>query len=189
MQPTVIETSDPGDRLLREELFGPIVTAYVYPDSKWDETLELVDSTSPYGLTGAVFARDRAAIDDAAEKLQYAAGNFYVNDKPTGAVVGQQPFGGATRLGHERQGRLDVEPDPLGQPAHDQGDVRAPHGLPLSVPGAGRHCRAPRRQRLTNPYAGLTRRSDRADTFGDMRFLVVAFGWLTLIVLVVPSHV
>jgi 1-pyrroline-5-carboxylate dehydrogenase len=99
VQPTVIETSDPGDRLLRDELFGPIVTAYVYPDSKWDETLELVDSTSPYGLTGAVFARDRAAIDEAADKLQYAAGNFYVNDKPTGAVVGQQPFGGGRASG------------------------------------------------------------------------------------------
>jgi 1-pyrroline-5-carboxylate dehydrogenase len=99
VQPTVIETSDPGDRLLREELFGPIVTAYVYPDSKWDETLDLVDTTSPYALTGAVFARDRAAIDQAAEKLQYAAGNFYVNDKPTGAVVGQQPFGGGRASG------------------------------------------------------------------------------------------
>jgi len=99
VQPTVIETSDPGDRLLREELFGPIVTAYVYPDSKWDETLELVDTTSPYGLTGAVFARDRSAIDAAADRLQYAAGNFYVNDKPTGAVVGQQPFGGGRASG------------------------------------------------------------------------------------------
>jgi 1-pyrroline-5-carboxylate dehydrogenase len=99
VQPTVIQTSDPGDRLLREELFGPIVTAYVYPDSKWDETLDLVDSTSPYGLTGAVFARDRGAIDQAADRLQYAAGNFYVNDKPTGAVVGQQPFGGGRASG------------------------------------------------------------------------------------------
>src|SRR5262249_4893654 len=99
VHPTVIETSDPGDRLLREELFGPIVTAYVYPDSKWHETLDLVDTTSPYGLTGAVFARDRAAIDTAAERLQYAAGNFYVNDKPTGAVVGQQPFGGGRASG------------------------------------------------------------------------------------------
>jgi 1-pyrroline-5-carboxylate dehydrogenase len=99
VQPTVIETSDPGDRLLREELFGPIVTAYVYPDSRWTETLELVDSTSPYGLTGAVFANDRSAIDEAASKLEYAAGNFYVNDKPTGAVVGQQPFGGGRASG------------------------------------------------------------------------------------------
>ncbi len=99
VQPTVIETTDPSDRLLREELFGPIVTAYVYPDSRWSETLALVDSTSPYGLTGAVFARDRSAIDEAGEKLRYAAGNFYVNDKPTGAVVGQQPFGGGRKSG------------------------------------------------------------------------------------------
>jgi 1-pyrroline-5-carboxylate dehydrogenase len=97
--PTVIETSDPADRLLRDELFGPIVTAYVYPDDRWEETLELVDSGAPYGLTGAVFARDRAAIEEAQEVLQYAAGNFYVNDKPTGAVVGQQPFGGARASG------------------------------------------------------------------------------------------
>ncbi|HZT53026.1 MAG TPA: L-glutamate gamma-semialdehyde dehydrogenase [Gaiellaceae bacterium] len=99
VSPTVIETSDPSDRLLQEELFGPIVTAYVYPDSRWRETLELVDSTSPYALTGSVFARSRAAIDEAVERLQYAAGNFYVNDKPTGAVVGQQPFGGARASG------------------------------------------------------------------------------------------
>jgi len=107
VQPTVIQTSDPGDRLLRDELFGPIVTAYVYPDSKWDETLDLVDSTSPYGLTGAVFARDRGAIDQAADRLQYAAGNFYVNDKPTGAVVGQQPFGGGRASGtNDKAGSL-----------------------------------------------------------------------------------
>jgi 1-pyrroline-5-carboxylate dehydrogenase len=99
VQPTVIETSDPGDRLLREELFGPIVTAFVYPDDRWEETLELVDSTAPYGLTGAVFARDREAIEEAGTALQYAAGNLYVNDKPTGAVVGQQPFGGARASG------------------------------------------------------------------------------------------
>jgi len=99
VQPTVIETSDPADRLLREELFGPIVTAFVYPDDRWEETLELVDSTAPYGLTGAVFARDREAIEEAGTALQYAAGNLYVNDKPTGAVVGQQPFGGARASG------------------------------------------------------------------------------------------
>jgi 1-pyrroline-5-carboxylate dehydrogenase len=97
--PTVIETSDPRDRLLRDELFGPIVTAYVYPDDRWEQTLELVDATAPYGLTGAVFARDRGAIEEAEQVLQYAAGNFYVNDKPTGAVVGQQPFGGARASG------------------------------------------------------------------------------------------
>jgi 1-pyrroline-5-carboxylate dehydrogenase len=99
VEPTVIETRDPGFRTMREELFGPVVTTYVYDESKWDETLELVDSTAPYGLTGAVFSEDRAAIDDARNKLRYAAGNFYVNDKPTGAVVGQQPFGGARASG------------------------------------------------------------------------------------------
>jgi 1-pyrroline-5-carboxylate dehydrogenase len=99
VEPTVIETRDPGFRTMREELFGPVVTTYVYDENKWDETLELVDSTAPYGLTGAVFSEDRAAIDDARDKLRYAAGNFYVNDKPTGAVVGQQPFGGARASG------------------------------------------------------------------------------------------
>jgi 1-pyrroline-5-carboxylate dehydrogenase len=99
VEPTVIETEDPEFRTMREELFGPVVTAYVYPEKQWDDTLELVDRTAPYGLTGAVFARDRSAIEDANEKLEYAAGNFYVNDKPTGAVVGQQPFGGSRASG------------------------------------------------------------------------------------------
>jgi 1-pyrroline-5-carboxylate dehydrogenase len=99
IEPTVIETRDPANVLMREELFGPIVTAYVYPDNKWQDTLELVDRTAPYGLTGAVFANDRSAIEQAHDALEYAAGNFYVNDKPTGAVVGQQPFGGARASG------------------------------------------------------------------------------------------
>ena len=99
VRPTVVETSDADFRLLRDELFGPVVTAYVYPERRWGETLELIDKGSPYGLTGAIFARDRAAIEEAEDKLQYAAGNFYVNDKPTGAVVGQQPFGGARASG------------------------------------------------------------------------------------------
>ncbi len=99
VEPTVIETRDPHFRLMREELFGPIVTAYVYPEAEWQATLRLVDETAPYGLTGAVFARERAAIEEASLGLTYAAGNFYVNDKPTGAVVGQQPFGGARASG------------------------------------------------------------------------------------------
>jgi 1-pyrroline-5-carboxylate dehydrogenase len=99
VEPTVIETKDPDFRLLRDELFGPVVTAYVYPEGKWSDTLELVDRTAPYGLTGAVFADDRQALVEASEALRYAAGNFYVNDKPTGAVVGQQPFGGARASG------------------------------------------------------------------------------------------
>jgi 1-pyrroline-5-carboxylate dehydrogenase len=99
VEPTVIETRDPDFRTMREELFGPVVTTYVYDESRWDDTLRLIDRTAPYGLTGAVFSEDRAAIDDAQEKLRYAAGNIYINDKPTGAVVGQQPFGGARASG------------------------------------------------------------------------------------------
>jgi 1-pyrroline-5-carboxylate dehydrogenase len=99
VRPTVVETSDPDFRLLKEELFGPVVTAFVYPRKRWDDALELADKGSPYGLTGAVFARDRRAVDEAEDALRYAAGNFYVNDKPTGAVVGQQPFGGARASG------------------------------------------------------------------------------------------
>jgi 1-pyrroline-5-carboxylate dehydrogenase len=99
VEPTVIETTDPQMPLMREELFGPIVTTYVYPENAYSETLALVDRTAPYGLTGAVFAEDRDAVIEAEEALRYAAGNFYVNDKPTGAVVGQQPFGGARASG------------------------------------------------------------------------------------------
>jgi 1-pyrroline-5-carboxylate dehydrogenase len=99
VEPTVIETRDPRMRLMREELFGPIVTTYVYPEGKWAETLRLVDETAPYALTGAIFAAERGAIEEAEETLRYTAGNFYVNDKPTGAVVGQQPFGGARASG------------------------------------------------------------------------------------------
>jgi 1-pyrroline-5-carboxylate dehydrogenase len=99
VRPTVVETSDPDFRLMKEELFGPVVTAFVYPSKRYDETLELIDNGSPYGLTGAVFSRDRRAIDTAKDRLRYAAGNLYVNDKPTGAVVGQQPFGGGRASG------------------------------------------------------------------------------------------
>jgi 1-pyrroline-5-carboxylate dehydrogenase len=95
----VLETTDPNFRTMREELFGPVVTTYVYPEAEYGETLELVDQGAPYGLTGAVFATERDALDIAEEKLRYAAGNYYVNDKPTGAVVGQQPFGGSRASG------------------------------------------------------------------------------------------
>ena len=99
VQPTVIETSDPDFRTMKEELFGPVVTAFVYDENRYEEALDLVDAGAPYGLTGAVFARDLRAVEAARERLRYAAGNFYVNDKPTGAVVGQQPFGGARASG------------------------------------------------------------------------------------------
>ena len=107
IRPTVIETSIPSFPLLAEELFGPILTVYPYPDGAWLETLDLVDRTSPYALTGAVFATDRSAVAEAAARLVNAAGNFYVNDKPTGAVVGQQPFGGARASGtNDKAGSL-----------------------------------------------------------------------------------
>jgi 1-pyrroline-5-carboxylate dehydrogenase len=99
ISPTLVETTDPNHRLLCEEIFGPVITAHVYDDAKWEETLNVVDTTSPYALTGAVFAQDRRAIVEATSALRHAAGNFYVNDKPTGAVVGQQPFGGARASG------------------------------------------------------------------------------------------
>jgi 1-pyrroline-5-carboxylate dehydrogenase len=99
VRPTLITTDDPTVRHMRDEFFGPIVTAHVYPDHAWNDVLDLVDRTSPYALTGAVFARDRGAIVEATSRLRNAAGNFYINDKPTGAVVGQQPFGGARASG------------------------------------------------------------------------------------------
>ena len=99
VQPTVIETSNPHFKSMEEEIFGPIITVYPYDDDKVDETVKLCDETSPYGLTGAVFGRDRMAVERITEQLSYAAGNFYINDKPTGAVVGMQPFGGARASG------------------------------------------------------------------------------------------
>jgi 1-pyrroline-5-carboxylate dehydrogenase len=99
IEPTLVETSDAGYRLLCEEIFGPLLTVHPYEDAKWSETLSVVDRTSPYALTGSVFARDRAAVSEASSVLRNAAGNFYINDKPTGAVVGQQPFGGARASG------------------------------------------------------------------------------------------
>lgn len=99
IEPTVIETKDPSSITMCEEVFGPVVTIYVYHAENFEQTLELVDSTSPYALTGSIFAQDRYAIELATKKLTNAAGNFYINDKPTGAVVGQQPFGGARGSG------------------------------------------------------------------------------------------
>jgi len=99
VEPTVIVAKDPQYESMREEIFGPVITVYVYDDADWSETLKLVDATSPYGLTGAVFSDDRQATLEAMDVLRHAAGNFYINDKPTGAVVGQQPFGGGRASG------------------------------------------------------------------------------------------
>ena len=107
IEPTLIQTEDPAYRTMCEEIFGPVLSLYVYPERRWAETVRLVDQTSPYALTGAVFAQDRRAVNEAQASLRYAAGNFYVNDKPTGAVVGQQPFGGARASGtNDKAGSL-----------------------------------------------------------------------------------
>jgi 1-pyrroline-5-carboxylate dehydrogenase len=99
IQPTVVVVTDPHHKLMEEEIFGPVLTIYIYPENQFTEALELCDTTSPYGLTGSIFANDRKAINEAYKTLRNAAGNFYINDKPTGAVVGQQPFGGARGSG------------------------------------------------------------------------------------------
>jgi len=107
IRPTIVETTNPRFQLMEEEIFGPVLTIYVYDDAKLDETLAVCDGTSPYALTGAIFAQDRGAIVHMAKALENAAGNFYVNDKPTGAVVGQQPFGGARASGtNDKAGAL-----------------------------------------------------------------------------------
>ncbi len=107
IEPTVLESQDPAYRTMCEEIFGPVLSVHVYPAARWAETLRLVDETSPYALTGAVFAQDRRVVEEAKQTLRYAAGNFYVNDKPTGAVVGQQPFGGARASGtNDKAGSL-----------------------------------------------------------------------------------
>jgi len=99
VEPTIIEAKDPMYRTMCEEIFGPVLTIYTYPADEWTKTCKLVDSTSPYALTGAIFSQDKYAIEQATKLLTNAAGNFYINDKPTGAVVGQQPFGGARASG------------------------------------------------------------------------------------------
>ena len=99
VDPTLIETTDPRHRLMREEIFGPVLTVWVYPDGEEEQALELCDTTTPYALTGAIFGSDRAFVERALKALRFAAGNAYINDKPTGAVVGQQPFGGARSSG------------------------------------------------------------------------------------------
>ena len=134
VQPTVIETSDPDFRTMKEELFGPVVTAFVYDDSRYEDTLDLIDNGTTYGLTGAVFARDLGAIETDAGPAPLRRGQLLRQRQADGSRRRPAAVRRRARLRHERQGRLDVEPDPLGQPAHDQGDVRAAARLPLPVP-------------------------------------------------------
>jgi 1-pyrroline-5-carboxylate dehydrogenase len=132
IEPTLLQVDDPGSRFMTEEFFGPIASAFVYPDKDYDAVLELIDSTTAYGLTGAVFARDAAAIAKSSQTLRYAAGNFYINDKPTGAVVGQQPFGGARASGtNDKAGSIWnlirwVSPRTVKTSAVSPGDYRYP---------------------------------------------------------------
>ena len=158
----MIETSDPDFRTMKEELFGPVVTAFVYDDSRYEDTLDLVDSGTSYGLTGAVFARDLDAIERTRDRLRYAAGNFYVNDKPTGAVVGQQPFGGARASGtNDKAGSMWnlirwVSPRAIKE------TFVPPRGLPLPVPRArGRRRPVARESRHGENRRGASERRHR----------------------------
>jgi 1-pyrroline-5-carboxylate dehydrogenase len=138
VQPTVVVGTDPTHAMFRDEYFGPILAVHVYEDDAWSDVLALVDSASPYALTGAVFARDRAAIEQAAAALRFTAGNFYVNDKPTGAVVGQQPFGGSRTSGtNDKAGSIWnllrwVSPRTLKETFVPPTDHRYPH---MGTPG------------------------------------------------------
>ena len=135
VEPTVIETSDPDFRLLRDELFGPVVTAYVYPEGKWSDTLDLVDRTAPYGLTGRRLRRRPRGARRGAGGAALRGRQLLRQRQADGRRRRPAAVRRRARVGHERQGGLDVEPDPLGQPAHDQGDVRPADGLPLPVHG------------------------------------------------------
>jgi 1-pyrroline-5-carboxylate dehydrogenase len=135
IEPTVIVTKDPMYTTMCEEIFGPVLTIYVYHEEHFEEALELVDQTSPYALTGAVFSQDRYAIELATKKLRNAAGNFYINDKPTGAVVGQQPFGGARASGTNDKAGSMINLLQMGFSKDHQGNVRFAGGLQVSVFG------------------------------------------------------
>ena len=182
VQPTVIEAIDPRCRTMCDELFGPVLTRTCTTTRATRRCSTWRPTTSPYALTGAIFATDRAAIRQAAgDALRFAAGNFYVNDKPTGAGRRPATLRRRARVGHERQGRLGPEPPALGLAAHDQGNARPAAGLTLSVHGA-------RRLRFNQILTGrshgpLTGAVPRVTV---MRLLAVAAGWLTILVLVLP---
>ncbi len=132
IEPTVIEASDPKYVTMCEEIFGPVLTIYTYDAEKFEDAIALVDGTSEYALTGAIFAQDRYALDLATKKLVNAAGNFYLNDKPTGAVVGQQPFGGGARFRYQRQSRFPAEPLSLAERPYGERNPGISDRLPLS---------------------------------------------------------
>ena len=152
VEPTIVETDDPHFDTMERELFGPCLTVYPYREARYAETLELCDSTSPYALTGSIFARDRARDRARAREARHAAGNFYVNDKPTGAVVGAAAVRRRPRVGHERQGRLVEQPHALVVAAHGQGDLGLAARDRLPAHGARQH-------RVTDADGGRPRRA------------------------------
>ena len=148
---------------MQDELFGPVVTAYVYDEKRWDDTLRLVDETGTYALTGAVFASERSAIGEAHDALRYAAGNFYVNDKPTGAVVGQQPFGGARASGtNDKAGSLWnlirwVSPRTVKETLVPATDYRYPSNSQTEPAGSGTHANRRGSESVATATAGAFR--------------------------------
>ncbi len=138
VRPTIIETSDPTDEMFKTEYFGPILAVHVYEDRDFEKVVAQMESFAPYALTGAIIAQDRRAIAWARKELRFAAGNFYINDKPTGAVVGPAAVRWWSRERHQRQGRRRGQPAAVDQPAQHQGDVRPAEGLPLPVHGLSR---------------------------------------------------
>ena len=148
VRPTLLLGTDPADEIFCNEYFGPILSVHVYDDANFENVLEQVDSASPYALTGSIIARDRVAVARATEALRFTAGNFYINDKPTGAVVRPAAVRRRPRFGHQRQGRLGREPDALDVAAVDQGNVPGRHRGRVPAPGYALSGRAtgPRRR-------------------------------------------
>ena len=156
IEPTVVETSNPEFKLMQEEIFGPVLTIFIYPDKQMDKALTLCDTGSPYALTGAVFGKDRRALVQMAERLRFTAGNFYINDKPTGAVVGQQPFGGSRASGTNDKAGSAQNLQRWVSPAHDEGALRSPEALrvPVSRIGSGRRLIGDRMTSSTQTWPG-----------------------------------
>ena len=164
VRPTIIESTDPTDQMFADEYFGPILAVHVYDDARFEKVVEQMESFAPYALTGAIIAQDRAAIAWARKTLRFAAGNFYINDKPTGAVVGPAALRWRSRVGHQRQGRRCGQPAALDLAAVDQGDLRAPEGPPLPAPGlTSGHSSAWGRMGACSPPSS---RSARCGTWG-----------------------
>ena len=157
VRPTIVESDDPTDAMFKDEYFGPILAVHVYDDRRFEAVVDQMESFAPYALTGAVISQDRQAVAWASERLRFAAGNFYVNDKPTGAVVGQQPFGGARASGTNDKAGAAGQPDALDLAALDQGDLRAAEGPPLPAHGLTAGARA----HAAAPRAAASGRADR----------------------------